>query len=290
MDPAEREDPVAASRLRQVSLARLTQFGITPKRDLGQNFLIDDNILGVILGQLECRSDDVVLEVGAGLGVLTAALAKAARHVHAFEIDRSLEPALVATLGGGGNVDLHFRDVLKSSVEELDPPPTLCASNLPYSVAGPFMIEALQRLPGIRRYCVMVQREVAERMAAAPGGKTYGVLSVWVQLYTEVVKVRTLSRSIFFPRPNVDSSLVVLGRLPAEQWPMTDPACLRAVIQAAFGQRRKMLANSLAAGLRIPREEALGLVRMLDLPVDVRAERLTPRQFAQIAEHLASEA
>ncbi len=290
MDPAEREDPVAASRLRQVSLARLTQFGITPKRDLGQNFLIDDNILGVILGQLECRSDDVVLEVGAGLGVLTAALAKAARHVHAFEIDRSLEPALVATLGGGGNVDLHFRDVLKSSVEELDPPPTLCASNLPYSVAGPFMIEALQRLPGIRRYCVMVQREVAERMAAAPGGKTYGVLSVWVQLYTEVVKVRTLSRSIFFPQPNVDSSLVVLGRLPAEQWPMTDPACLRAVIQAAFGQRRKMLANSLAAGLRIPREEALGLVRMLDLPVDVRAERLTPRQFAQIAEHLASEA
>lgn len=290
MDPAEREDPVAASRLRQVSLARLTQFGITPKRDLGQNFLIDDNILGVILGQLKCRSDDVVLEVGAGLGVLTAALAKAARHVHAFEIDRSLEPALVATLGGGGNVDLHFRDVLKSSVEELDPPPTLCASNLPYSVAGPFMIEALQRLPGIRRYCVMVQREVAERMAAAPGGKTYGVLSVWVQLYTEVVKVRTLSRSIFFPQPNVDSSLVVLGRLPAEQWPMTDPACLRAVIQAAFGQRRKMLANSLAAGLRIPREEALGLVRMLDLPVDVRAERLTPRQFAQIAEHLASEA
>jgi len=111
MDPAERENPVAASRLRQISLARLAQFDITPRRDLGQNFLIDDNILGVILGQLECRSDDVVLEVGAGLGVLTAALAKAARHVHAFEIDRSLEPALSATLGGGGNVDLHFEDV-----------------------------------------------------------------------------------------------------------------------------------------------------------------------------------
>ena len=290
MDPAERENPVAASRLRQISLARLAQFDITPRRDLGQNFLIDDNILGVILGQLECRSDDVVLEVGAGLGVLTAALAKAARHVHAFEIDRSLEPALSATLGGGGNVDLHFEDVLKSSLEELEPPPTLCASNLPYSVAGPFMIEALQRLPGIRRYCVMVQREVADRIAAAPGGKTYGVLSVWVQLYTEVVKVRPLSRSIFFPRPNVDSSLVILARLPAERSPMTDLERLRAVIQAAFGQRRKTLVNSLAAGLRIPREEALGLVRMLDLPSDVRAERLTPPQFARIAEHLAGEA
>ncbi|NLO26689.1 MAG: ribosomal RNA small subunit methyltransferase A [Actinobacteria bacterium] len=288
MDPAEREDPVAVSRLRQISLARLAQFDIIPKRDLGQNFLIDDNVLGVILGRLECRSDDVALEVGAGLGVLTAALAEAAQHVHAFEIDRSLEPALAVTLGGADNVSLHFKDILRVSLEELEPAPTVCASNLPYSVAGPFIIEALQRLPGMRRYCVMVQREVAERMAAAPGGKIYGVLSVWVQLYAEVRKVRPLSRSIFFPRPNVDSSLVVLDRLPAERLPKAEPACLRAVIQAAFGQRRKTLVNSLAAGLRITREDALGLARSLDLPADVRAERLTPGQFAQLAERLAA--
>lgn len=288
MDPAEREDPTAVSRLRQVSLARLAQFGIVPKRDLGQNFLIDDNILGVILDQLECRPDDVVLEVGAGLGVLTATLAKAAQYVHAFEIDRSLEPALAVTLRGAGNVSLHFKDILRTSLEELEPVPTVCASNLPYSVAGPFMIEALQRLPGVRRYCVMVQREVAERMAAAPGGKTYGVLSVWVQSYGEVRKVRPLSRSIFFPRPNVDSSLVVLDRLPAERLPKAEPACLQAVIQAAFGQRRKTLVNSLAAGLQIPREDVLGLVHSLDLPADVRAERLTPGQFAELAERLAA--
>ena len=117
--------------LKQVSLARIAEFGVTPKRDLGQNFLIDDNILGVILAQLECRPDDVVLEVGAGLGVLTLALAGVAAHVHAYEIDRSLKGPLESTLRSDPKVTLHFQDVLKARLEELDPPPTLCASNLP---------------------------------------------------------------------------------------------------------------------------------------------------------------
>jgi 16S rRNA (adenine1518-N6/adenine1519-N6)-dimethyltransferase len=270
-------------------LARLAEFNITPKRDLGQNFLIDDNILGVILSQLDCGLDDVVLEVGAGLGVLTAALARVARHVHAFEIDRSLEPALRATLGKAPTVSLHFADILRARLEGLAPTPTLCASNLPYSVAGPFIIEALQRLPGMRRYCVMVQREVAERMAASPGTKAYGVLSVWVQLYTQNVRTRLLARSIFYPRPNVDSSLVVLDRHPAERLPAVEPARLRTVIQAAFGQRRKTLANSLGAGLGLPRERVLEVVAALGLPPDIRAERLLPVHFVQLAESLALE-
>jgi 16S rRNA (adenine1518-N6/adenine1519-N6)-dimethyltransferase len=282
--------PGSGSGLRQVSLARLVEFGIQPKRDLGQNFLIDDNILGVILGQLECRPDDVVLEVGAGLGVLTGALARVAERVHAFEVDRSLEGPLLATLGdaldGERRVTLHFQDVLKASLEDLDPVPSLCASNLPYSVAGPFMVEALQRLPSIRRYCVMVQREVAERMAAAPGSKTYGTLSVWVQLYTRIVRVRPLSRTIFCPRPRVDSSLLVLDRLPAEQLPLCEIATLRAVIHAAFGQRRKILVNALAAGLELPRELVACVVAALGLPADVRAERLTPGQFVALVEGL----
>jgi 16S rRNA (adenine1518-N6/adenine1519-N6)-dimethyltransferase len=281
---------VTGSGLRQVSLARLAEFGITPKRDLGQNFLIDDNILGVILGQLECRPDDVVLEIGAGLGVLTAALAREARHVHAFEVDRSLEAPLAATLGhhaapgGDPTVSLHFQDVLRARLEELDPVPTLCASNLPYSVAGPFLIESLQRLPTVRRYCVMVQREVAERLAASPGSKTYGVLSVWVQLYAEIVRTRPLARSIFHPRPKVDSSLVVLDRFSAGRLPACDPARLRAVIQAAFGQRRKTLVNSLSAGLGLSRERALALVTALGLPPDIRGERLAPGRFVELAE------
>jgi len=276
----------AVSGLRQVSLARLREFGVTPKRDLGQNFLIDDNLLGVILGQLECGPDDVVLEIGAGLGVLTGALAGSARHVHAFEVDKSLEAPLAATLRGDPKVSLHFEDVLKSSLEDLDPAPTLCASNLPYSVAGPFLIESLQRLPSVHRYCVMVQREVAERLGADPGSKAYGVLSVWVQLYARIVRMRPLSRSIFFPQPRVDSSLVVLDRRGPDETPSGDLAQLRVVIQAAFGQRRKTLANALSAGLSLPREQVIALLVSVGLPADVRAERLAPEQFVALVERL----
>jgi 16S rRNA (adenine1518-N6/adenine1519-N6)-dimethyltransferase len=277
------------SGLRQVSLARLAEFRIEPKRDLGQNFLVDDNILGVILGQLECRPDDVVLEVGAGLGILTAALAGVAARVHAFEIDRSLEPALHATLAGRDDVDLHFADVLKAPLEQLEPAPTLCASNLPYSVAGPFVSEALQRLPGIRRYCLMVQREVADRMAAQPGSKAYGTLSVWVGLYARIVRTRQLSRSIFYPQPHVDSTLIVLDRLEAVHLPVTDVGVLRQVVQAAFGQRRKTLVNALSAGLEVRRERVAGMVQALGLSPDIRAERLRPGQFVRLAEELSRE-
>ncbi len=281
--PAGRQ---AATGLRQVSLARLAEFGIEPKRDLGQNFLIDDNILGVILAQLECRPQDVALEVGAGLGVLTAALARAARHVHAFEVDRSLEPALEVTLSGHSNVSLHFEDILRAALERLDPAPTVCASNLPYSVAGPFVIEALQRLPGVRRYCLMVQREVADRMAAAPGTKAYGTLSVWVGLYTRVVRTRQLSRSIFYPQPRVDSTLVVLDRLEPDDLAAIDAVLVRQVVQAAFGQRRKTLVNALSAGLALPRPKVAEVVEALGLSPGVRAERLEPAQFLRLAGEL----
>lgn len=283
-DPAA--PAVSPSGLRQISLARLAEFGVEPKRDLGQNFLIDDNILGVILGQLECLPEDVILEVGAGLGVLTAALAGAASQVHAFEIDKSLGPALAATLAGCPNVLLYFEDVLKASLEGLDPPPTLCASNLPYSVAGPFVIEALQRLPSVRRYCLMVQREVADRMAAGPGTKVYGTLSVWVGLYTRILRARQLSRTIFHPQPHVDSTLIVLERRGQDELPAADGALLREVIQAAFGQRRKTLVNALGAGLHVSREWAAGAVAATGAGPDVRAERLEPGQFVRLAEEL----
>ena len=275
-----------ASGPRQVSLARLVEFGITPKRDLGQNFLIDDNILGVILGYLECGADDVVLEIGAGLGVLTHALAEAAKHVHAFELDRSLEAALTATLRGDRKVSLHFEDVLKASLEDIEPQPTLCASNLPYSIAGPFVIESLQRLPTVRRYCIMVQREVAERMAAKEGTKAYGILSVWVQLYARIVRVRPLARTIFYPQPHVDSSLLVFDRRPREEIPSIGPERLRAVVQAAFGQRRKTLANALSAGLGLPRQLVLDTIHSLGLPTNVRGERLSPEEFVELADRL----
>lgn len=285
-EPGRTPDTGPGGTLRQVSLRRLKEYDVRPKRDLGQNFLIDDNILSVILGYLECRPSDVVLEVGAGLGVLTKALAPVASCVHAFEIDRSLEGPLEATLRGEDNVRLYFEDILRAPLEELDPAPSLCASNLPYSVAGPFIIESLRRLPDIRRYCVMVQKEVADRIAAPPGGKTYGALSVWVQLYASISRNRTLSRAIFYPQPHVDSSLIVLDRLDPTKLPDCDPAALRTVIQGAFGQRRKTLANALAAGIGRERADVVFALSSLDLPPDVRAERLSPQQFVELAKHL----
>jgi 16S rRNA (adenine1518-N6/adenine1519-N6)-dimethyltransferase len=218
---------------------------------------------------------------------MTAALAGAAAQVHAFEIDRSLTPALEATLAGRPNVTLRFEDVLRAQLEQLQPAPTLCASNVPYSVAGPFVIEALQRLPGIRRYCLMVQREVADRMAAPPGSKVYGTLSVWVGLYTRIVRARQLSRSIFHPQPHVDSTLIVLDRRGPEELPDMDPVLLREVVQAAFGQRRKTLVNALGAGLQMTRDQVLEITAGLGLSPDIRAERLALGQFVELARALA---
>lgn len=286
--PAQGASPRCGSAtLRQVSLARLVEFGLEPKRHLGQNFLIDDNIVSVILALVGCGPQDVVLEVGAGLGVLTVALAREAAHVHAFEVDRSLEPALRATLGDKAPVTLHFEDVLEARLEALEPQPTLCASNLPYQVAGAFVIEALQRLPAVRRYCLMVQREVAERMAAGAGSKVYGLLSVWVQLYSRVVYLRPLSRTIFYPIPHVDSSLIVLERRPEGELPVVSPQLLRAVLQAAFGQRRKTVLNALVAGLELPRSLLEEVLAGVGLSPRLRAEQLSPPQLAALALQLA---
>jgi 16S rRNA (adenine1518-N6/adenine1519-N6)-dimethyltransferase len=291
---------------RQTSLARLSEFGIVPRRSLGQNFLIDDNILGLILERLEWQSEDVVIEVGAGLGVLTRALAEAVSCVHAFEIDKRLGQALEATLGpllepgadaaSTARVLLHFEDIMHASLETLRPAPTLCASNLPYSVAAPFLAEAMTRLPRVRRYCVMVQREVAERLAAAPGSKAYGAVSAWVQLHTRLVDIRPLSRAIFSPKPRVDSSLVTLERRPDDRptsaggipsLVSSDPALVRRVIDGAFGQRRKTAVNALGAASGLTRETLTTALVEVGAPADARAEQLSPEQLAALAGQLA---
>jgi len=273
-------------------LARLAEFGVVPKRSLGQNFLIDDNILGVILERLQAEPADVVIEVGAGLGVLTRALAEAAVHVHAFEIDRSLEAPLRATLGGVGpdRVTLHLCDVLRAPLEALDPLPTLCASNLPYSAAAPFLAESLTRLPSVRRYCVMMQREVAERLASPPGSRAYGGLSVWVQLHARVLEVRPLSRTIFCPQPNVDSSLVTLERRVRDDRVARDPQSVRWVIDGAFSQRRKRLANALSSSAGMSKTLVEEVLVEVGVDPGSRAEALAPEAFVRLADGLAAAA
>jgi len=265
----------------QPSLRRLKAFGIRPKRDLGQNFLIDSNILGVIARAAEAGPDDVCLEIGGGLGVLSEFLAERCAHVHVCEIDRSLEPALRDALDPHPNTTLHLADAVKLDYESLSPAPTKVVANLPYGVAATVILRTIE-LASVDTWVAMVQKEVGERFAAAPSTSAYGVPSVLAQLACDVRVVRRIPRGVFFPVPNVDSVLVGLrrhGPAPA--------ASLRALVQQGFAHRRKALARSVA--LKGGDRDAIrAALEALGLPADARAETLAPVQWRALHARLAA--
>ncbi len=255
---------------------------VAANRELGQHFLVDDNILGVAGRLAHLGADDVVLEVGAGLGVLTAYLAERVRLVHAVELDRGLEPHLRERLVGHQNVELVLGDALTLPLEALDPPPGKLVANLPYQIATPLIAESLDGLPTLELWCVMVQREVADRFFAKPGTKSYGAVSVLIQLTAERTGVHPVARTVFRPPPNVDSALVAFRRTRA--WG-PEFAHLKDIVQSAFAHRRKTLLNSLELA-RGGRPEADAALEKLGLRPDVRAEALSPAQFLELAELL----
>jgi 16S rRNA (adenine1518-N6/adenine1519-N6)-dimethyltransferase len=252
---------------------------VRAKKRLGQHFLADENILGVIGRLAELSPKDVVLEVGPGLGVLTVYLADRVGRVHAVELDRSLERQLREALAGRENVDLHFGDALSFDLSALKPPPTKLVANLAYNIATPLVLETLASLPSIDLWCVMVQRELADRFFARPGTKEYGAVSVLVQLAAERIGFHAVSRTVFRPRPNVDSALVAFRR---RESPSGDPK-LKAVVAAAFAHRRKLLPNSLELAGLVSREEAAAALERLGRPPSTRAEELTPTDFVALA-------
>ena len=254
------------------------------KKELGQHFLVDENLLGVIGRLAKLGPEDVVLEVGPGLGMLTTYLADRAAHVHAVELDRSLEPRLREALGGRENVELHFGDALRLDLANLEPTPTKLVSNLPYNIATPLIAESLDGLPGLELWCVMVQREVADRFFAQPSTKAYGAVSVLVQLAAERTGFHPVSRTVFRPRPKVDSALVAFRRreLPP------DFARVKQLVTAAFAHRRKLLANSLELAGFATRDEATEALRAIARGPAVRAEELAPPEFDALAEALAA--
>jgi 16S rRNA (adenine1518-N6/adenine1519-N6)-dimethyltransferase len=256
---------------------------VTAKRRLGQHFLVDDNILGVIGRLADLRPDDVVLEVGPGLGVLTGYLSERVSRVFAVEIDRSLEPQLLDRLARSANVELLFGDALALDLGSLTPLPRKLVANLPYNVATPIVVESLDGLPSLERWCVMVQREVAERFFATPGTKAYGSVSVLLQLATERTGFHPVARTVFRPRPNVDSALVAFTRVPLPR----DYAQVKRVVQASFAHRRKTLPNSLELAGLTSRERAAAALAELGAAPGTRAEALCPEQFAQLAGLLA---
>lgn len=309
----------------QASLARLRRFGVRPNRQLGQNFLIDSNILEVIERGAELGAEDVVLEIGGGLGVLTEHLAQRVAAVHVVEIDRRLEPALAEATAPFANVEIHWCDAMALNFSELRPAPDKLVSNLPYGIAAGVLLRTIEELPGMRLWLAMVQREVGRRLAARPGGsagarargghgarmsaelgarasgdagsrrgpvsgaRDYGVSSVIAQLSCEVELLRSIPRTVFHPQPNVDSALVRMRRVGA---PPSRGA--RALVRAAFAHRRKPLASSVAlcklrlGGEPLTRERVRGELRALGLDADVRAERVAVEEFAQLAAGLSA--
>ncbi|HSK15727.1 MAG TPA: 16S rRNA (adenine(1518)-N(6)/adenine(1519)-N(6))-dimethyltransferase RsmA [Gaiellaceae bacterium] len=256
---------------------------VTPNRELGQHFLVDENILGVAGRLAGLAPDDVVLEVGAGLGVLTAYLADRVSLVHAIELDRSLEPGLRERLAGRANVELVFGDALRLPLDELGPPPSKLVANLPYQIATPLVAESLGGLPSVRLWVVMVQREVADRFFAPAGTKSYGAVSVLVRLTAERTGLHPVARTCFAPPPNVDSALVAFRR--TRDWG-PELTAVRAVVQGAFAHRRKTLANSLALAGTATRERTVAALAELGRPPGARAEALEPHEFLRLAELL----
>ena len=268
----------------QPSLRRMRDFAIRPKRELGQNFLIDSNILGVIAREAQLAADDVVLEIGGGLGVLSEYLAPRVAHLHVVELDRALEPALRDAIDPFDNVTLHVADAMKLDLRALDPAPSKVVANLPYGIAAGAILRTIEALDGATRWVGMVQKEVGERFAAAPGSSAYGLPSVLAQLACDVAVLRPVARTVFSPVPNVDSVLVGLTRTG----PAAEPD-LRELVAAAFAHRRKALAGSLALAPGAPpdiRARARTALAALGHPSDVRAERLSPQDFRALRDSL----
>lgn len=262
----------------------MRQFGIRPDRELGQNFLIDSNILGVIERAAELGPQDVVLEIGGGLGVLSEHLAERTKHVHVVEIDERLHEVLLDATEPHDNVSVHWKDVMTMDLVALSPVPTKVVANLPYGVAAGALLRTIEELPEVQVWVAMVQKEVGERLAAAPGSAAYGVPSAIAQLACEVQLIRAIPRTVFHPVPNVDSVLVGLHRrAPAPS------ASVRALVGGAFAHRRKTLAGSLALSGRAQgrsREQTRAALAALGHREDVRAERLSPQDFRELAEKL----
>ncbi len=260
----------------------MRQFGVRPDHDLGQNFLIDSNILGVIGRAAELAPEDVVLEVGGGLGVLSEYLAERVAHVHVVELDEHLRDALCDATDSHENISVHWGDAMQLDIAAFGPSPRKFVANLPYNIAAGLILRTIGSYPAMTRWVAMVQREVGERFAAKPATPAYGTPSVLAQLSCEVRVVRTVSRSVFHPIPNVDSVLLLLVRHEGEDATHE----LRELVRQAFAHRRKALAGSLALASGAPdgtRERVRAALVELGHPADARAERLSPEDFRALA-------
>lgn len=265
----------------------LAECGFGFKKKFGQNFITDKNLLASIVAQAGVSADDTVVEIGCGAGTLTKALAEVAKKVVSFEVDKSLQPVLSRTLAGVENAEIVFKDFLKVNLEELENKTgDYCVvANLPYYVTTPLIMKLLEEGKRVKSITVMVQEEVARRLCAKENTPDYGAITAVIALRASAQIIKKVPRTMFTPRPNVDSAVVKLtvqdGRLP-----VSDPELYKKTVHAAFLSRRKTLENNLINSFRLTREEAQNILNACGIDVKARGETLSPEAFASLSEEI----
>ena len=272
----------------QNTIALIKAHDFSFKRRFGQNFLIDSHVLDKIIRGAEIGKEDAVLEIGPGIGTLTQALCEAAGEVTAVEIDRDLIPILEKTLAAYDNVRIINEDILKLDLSAISEKPLKVVANLPYYITTPIIMGLFESGAPLLSITVMVQKEVADRMQAAPGGKDYGALSLAVQYYAEAEIIANVPPNCFIPRPGVGSAVIRLTKHTAPPVQPKDEKFMFRLIRAAFAQRRKTLVNTLRndSSLSYSREQLETVLAAMGLPAAVRGERLSLAEFAELSDQL----
>ena len=278
----------------QNTIEILRKYDFSFQKKFGQNFLIDPHVLDKIINAAKISKEDMVLEIGPGIGTMTQYLAEAAGKVIAVEIDRNLIPILQDTLDGYENVRLINEDVLKLDLrklvqEENEGKPVKVVANLPYYITTPIIMGLFEGSVPVSSITVMVQKEVAERMKSGPGNKDYGALSLAVQYYADTYLVANVPPNCFMPRPKVGSAVIRLTRHERPPVETVDEKLMFDIIRAAFNQRRKTLANGLnnSDKLDFPKETIVNVIERLGKGAGVRGEMLTLKEFAELSNMLS---
>ncbi len=278
----------------QVTIETIKKYDFAFQKKFGQNFLIDGHVIHKILAAAEVTGEDFVLEIGPGIGTMTQYLAEAAREVVAVEIDKMLIPILQDTLQGYDNVTIMNEDILKVDIRALAEEknggkPIKVVANLPYYITTPIIMGLFENHVPLYNMTVMVQKEVAGRMQAAPGTKEYGALSLAVQYYADTYIAANVPPNCFIPRPKVGSAVIRLNAWQQPPVPVEDERFMFSLIRASFNQRRKTLQNSLVnGGIAVSKEQIAQALAEMNLPVSVRGESLTLEQFARLSNLLKS--
>lgn len=263
--------------------------GFKFKKQFGQNFITDTNLLASIVEGAGADKDTTVVEIGCGAGTLTRAIAERAKNVTAFEIDRDLESVLAVTLAGVDNAEVIFRDFSKVDMTsfERDMPPYIVIANLPYYITTPLVMKFIEQSEKCRSLTVMVQEEVAERFCAAAGTPEYGAVTANIALRGVCKIIRRVPRTLFHPTPNVDSAVVRIDIIEGNV-KVNDGAMYKKVVRAAFASRRKTLENNLMQAFKIKRDEARAALENCGIHALARGEELSPAQFATLADYFSS--